>query len=168
MRPCSVCNHPKRQEIEELIRKGKINLEDASKELDTSAQNLWHHLKAHKGRTGRSVKTLAERIKFLEELLEKLSDKFEPMLGDAWDYSIVRQLPPMIRELRGLVMDLSQLEGSLPQPDIYIQQVTVLATRLQEFLVSELCDECRKKYMKIAPTLKVPAQETSGGTTDSN
>jgi len=52
----------------------------------------------------------------------------------------------MIKELRGVIKDIADIEAKMAAgPKVEVEQLTIIINNLEDFLATDLCDDCRVK-----------------------
>jgi len=142
-----VCTHPKGKEVKEAYYSGKLNLAEASAELGLPQSTVWHCLQYHREE---AVTTVSEQswTELLESLLSKLKERLDVLLHTPVEEGNERVIVLLIREIRGLISDLSRLKGIVTSSSVIIQQYNLTINKFQSWLVSNLCSGCRQKFLK--------------------
>ena len=146
-RECKLCNDPKAQSIVAKVILGELDDYTAARMLGVSRQYLWHHIRNHVRRDERSPPADENIIRMLRSTLNDLHTIVQMVMRNPGEWRLV---PNLLRELRGIAETLAKLEGKLnEQPVVIIQQYNIIFNRLQNFLMNELCDECRRKAIEF-------------------
>jgi len=144
-------SHPRKQEVLALVSSGKMTIKEAAVRLGVSYNELWKYLKRRADQqTKVTAESLDEKIQLLSEVLSKVKELVEKILRDAHSGEGLRYGPNWIRELRNLVNDLAKLQAQIvDSPTILIQNVVESHNMLQTWLLTNLCDDCKRKLIKF-------------------
>ena len=147
----TIDNHPRKQEVLALVASGKMTIKEAATRLGVSYNDLWKYLKRKADQqTKITAESLDEKIQLLSSLLGKVSELVEKILTGAHSGEGLRYGPNWIRELRNLVNDLAKLQAQIvDSPTILIQNVVESHNILQTWLLTNLCDDCKRKLVKF-------------------
>lgn len=104
---CRVCSHPKGWYYTRLVLLGRMTLAEAASRLGVTDKMLWYHIKNHVKEEEELPDDLQE---CLEYMLDKLKLKFRELMMLPTDNTTVRAVAALVKEMRGLVMDLAKLQ----------------------------------------------------------
>lgn len=128
-RPCTVCNHPKRREIELAAARG-ASARSISLDFGVTDQSLGRHMKAHASRAiekaaaAAGIRDLASGLGLNEEMVSLQDRTLEILARAEKDSKTLSVAVGAIREARCNLELLGKLTGKL-RPDT---QVNVLVT----------------------------------------
>jgi len=148
---CRVCENPQCKDIINEIASGNISLNDAAKKLNVTYNELVLHIKEHlnalpKPEIGNDEIDIG---KALREMLRLLKARVFVFLDTEVTPDNERMLTSLVKETRGLVMNIAELEGKLSnQPIIELKTVKMQFNDLTGFLITELCLVCRAKIQQ--------------------
>jgi len=140
--PCKICEHPKGDYYTRLVLLGRMTLAEAAAKLGVSDKMLWYHIKNH-------VKAEPEELpddlqECLQYMLDKLKVKFRELMLLPTDHTSIRSIAALVKEMRGLIMDLAKLQKKISTaPSV---NVTVM-TKLETGILTLLCPECKQKVL---------------------
>ena len=168
-RQCPVCSHPRGPEVLRKVFEGQLTLRDAARELGVSYPYIWrcynYHFKVRASDKGVDLiprdDEEIEEIEYAEEL-KQLIHKLKRKVNEVLDDPSIRDRPTAwIRQFRGVIRDLAELEGRLQKaPLIQLTQYNIRFEQLTAFLMKDLCDNCKRKAIKFLEELsKQPALE---------
>jgi len=154
---CKLCKHPRIGEIEGLVKAGRLDIADASRELDAHYQETWKHFnECIKPPT--EEKEFQEYLSILRELVMKLKHRIDDIEDVPTNLLSVKMLTSLIKELRGVVRDLGTLEGRLQSGTlIQLTNITVRYEKLTSLMFSNLCDNCRMSLIQELEKLETPS-----------
>ena len=142
---CKLDNHPDIVDVETSVKGGVMTITEAARELDCSYQEAWRHFKE-------CVKAPVEQIEYegymtiLRELVMKMKNRVDSLTLTPTNPSSVKMLTSLVKEIRGLVGNLAELEGRLSRsPMLQLTQINVRYNKLTAFMFSTLCTECKLK-----------------------
>ncbi len=145
--PCSICNHPKRAEIDRAIASGAPNRRIAA-QYGVSENAIRRHKKnghvAKKIAKAEEAKEIAEAKTLLEEVTS-LKDRALTILDNAEDEG-TREACLALREVRGIIELMAKVTGELKGdgPTINIVQNPQFV-EFKAIVQGVMCDECREK-----------------------
>ncbi len=150
MKKCPVCNHPKREKIEQLVL-DNISRRVIAAQYGFSLTDLNTHIEYHMQPDLSNVKPqeIANKptIEVLTENLNKIAQRLQVLLDNTSpdDYSANKQIKMLMSEVRNAAVNIAQLKGQLVQE----QHITIVQyNTLRSIILSELCPECRAKVIE--------------------
>ena len=161
---CPICEHPRAQEMMGKVFAGTQNYVDAAKELNVSSETVWKCFNEHweteedSGKvTMRAIKEAKTTDDFVE-LLRRTLQRFIKRLNSAMEMPVSAYnesaVTRLSAELRAIMRDVLEFEGKLHSaPLVQLNIIQMQMTKLTSFMFSELCEEDRKKLIKILPEL---------------
>lgn len=142
---CKLDNHPKIAEVERSVKEGVMTITEAARELDSTYQETWKHFKE-------CVKAPVENLEFegylaiMRELILKMKTRVDSLESTPTNAVSVKMLTSLVREIRGLVGNLAELEGRFQRsPLLQLTQINVKFEKLTAFMFTSLCDDCKLK-----------------------
>lgn len=142
---CKLDNHPDILDVETSVKGGVMTITQAARELDCSYQEAWRHFKE-------CLQVPVEQIEFegylaiLRELVIKMKKRVDSLALTPTNPSSIKMLTSLVKEIRGLVGNLAELEGRLSRsPILQLTQINVKFQKLTSFMFSTLCNECKLK-----------------------
>lgn len=157
---CMLCEHENREQIEQDLAKGDITKKAVSQELNMTVEQVHEHMMNHFGsKTGSIVRKKPEEkgaIETLKGMMNKkdllltsvvnIQQRLEVFYSkDQFTINETKQIIAMAAELRKTVIDLARVEGALAhESGITINMYNDLKT----IVISELCEECKKKVLE--------------------
>ena len=155
-RSCPVCKHPDGAKITHLVLTGKLSVSEAARELGVPYHVMWHHLNRHVSPSGSIVSDALnpEDIhRILAEITWKLKDFVDTMFAEG------NISAGIIRELRGLLRDATELAGRLETGSDTCEE------QLDEILRIVLDELTPLQRQRIATRLeKITGKNTASGT----
>jgi len=146
MSSCQLCARQEIRQIEAEVIAGRITIAEAASQANVPYQTMWHHINNHvMKKPARAVSS--ELSDMLEDILKKLQARVNVLLQRP--VSGAESLTKQIDTLRRLAVDIARLRQELQEaPLIQFQQIIASQTKLQTFLMEELCSACRGKLLK--------------------
>jgi len=149
---CTVCAHERGAEVKKAFLLGRITLEEAASQLDTTPSNLWHCIRHHPLEAAKITLSWKEMI---ETLVRKLYHRLEEFLALPIDSSRPEQaIALLVKECRSLLELLGRIEGLVKSSPIVEQHIHVTAMKFQSFATSQLCEHCKLKAQKFFEELE--------------
>jgi len=141
--------HPLKNEILEQVFLGKLDIMSAAKRMGVPYETLWNYVKRTKEKP-KQVETVTDVIEIMRDLLKKVRSRVSEMLAMPVEVRTERDVASSIQALRGIVMDLAQLERQISTaPVVQIETLNIQYNKLQEFIVASLCDDCKEKVIQF-------------------
>lgn len=141
-RPCTVCGHPKRREIERRAARGDTS-GSISSDYDVSERAIQRHLATHairsmeKAAIASGARDLASGLGLNEEAVSQLErsvrllDRADEMLRGAETVDELAAITPLIREARGNLELLGRFTGKLgPDATVNVVQAVKVTLRI--------------------------------------
>jgi len=155
---CKICEHPRGTWISQQVSTGAMSIEDGSRELGVSSDALWYHITNH-FEIEVSEKTQSD-VELLRDCLNMIHNRIEDLKNTPVNPINEKMIASLVHELRGLAIDLAQLEGRLQQlPVIRLTMVTSNFNKIVSFMMTELPPDQQAKLVKfmeneisVAPT----------------
>jgi hypothetical protein len=130
-----------------------MTLEEAATLLGVPPSTLWHCANLHNpiiasapNGLGRSKKDLW--IDILDGILAQLKNRVDTLLAMPIAPEYEKVITMEIRELRGIITDLSRLEGVIGPSSVVLQQYNISINEMQGWLATNLCSECKTKFVQ--------------------
>jgi hypothetical protein len=158
---CPICKHPRNIELTNAVLRGEIKISDLMSEVGISDRSIAEdHLKSHirvissdDGMVAVEYRQI-DSVGVLTELTTKLKDIADVLLDSVnsngvLDVTNIRLANDTIKEIRGCLKTIGEFTGDL-QTKIMVeyQLQTNFTTSLQNFLLQELCDEDKAKFLE--------------------
>lgn len=148
--PCKICEDPEGQRLIEAIAEGKISITDAAKKLGVTFADFEIHIKNHMEEKPLPRPRLEEGEidigRTLRETLRLLKARVSVFMQTEVTPENERMLTALVKEVRGLVMNIAELEGKLSgQPLIELKTIKMQFNDLTGFMITELCPVCKAK-----------------------
>jgi len=159
MTECSLCKHPKRLYYERQILTQRMTIMEAAQRMSVPYQTLWYHMKSHVGKKPPS-KPITDITSILKDLLYKLKKRVDQLLEIPIKAISEREVSTLTRVLKDIAMDIAKLEQQLQEsPTVQITNLIVSQTRLQTWLINNLCGECKSKLLPFLKEQKAIVRE---------
>jgi len=131
---------------------GRITLEEAASQLNTTPSNLWHCARRHPLDQAKATMSWKEMI---EALVRKLYTRLEEFLALPIDTSRPEHsIALLTKECRSLLDLLGRIEGIVKSTPLVEQHINVTVVKFQSFVTSQLCEECKRKAQKFFDELE--------------
>jgi hypothetical protein len=161
MPDCPICANPQNLDVVNLVLSGKITISDAMHRLGIEDRAIFEkHIKEHiRVATGSGDEICAVEKKTLDgvgvlttlanrmnKVAMNLLDKLDEM--EDFDLSLIGPMTNLSKEIRSSAKVIAELNGDIETRyvvELRIQQNTI--SQLQNFIMSNLCDEDKKKVM---------------------
>lgn len=145
---CSICeiDSDVREPIEKALTNGTMDIATAADRLGVGEKNLWNHLNKHVGTEFDNIMDLnmEEQIRTLAGKLSKLVDKLFEMSPDVY----VKQLPSLIRELRGFIELMGKKRGEIP-PSRVVVFGNIDISVFEQFILTKLDGDSKNKIAEF-------------------
>ena len=161
MNDCVICANPQNLDIVNLVLTGKITISEAMRRLEVTDREVFEkHIKEHiRVATGSGdaiaavAKTTLDGVGVLTRLSNRMNVIAEKMLNkieeiEDVDISMIGPLTNVVKEIRSSAKTIAELNGDIETRyvvELRIQQNQI--SQLQNFIMSNLCEEDKKKVM---------------------
>jgi len=125
-----------------MVLLGRMTLAEAASRLGVTDKMLWYHIKNHVKEEEELPDDLQE---CLEYMLDKLKLKFRELMMLPTDTTTVRAVAALVKEMRGLVMDLAKLQKKVSTAPTF--NVMVM-NKLETGVLTLLCPKCKERLLK--------------------
>lgn len=116
-KPCPICVHPSRQEIEKALLEGSESLPNIAKRFGVEYWPVFRHKQRHLSSTlakAQEAREMSQADSLLEQV-KKLQDKALELLKKAEEAGELRTALQGVREAKGCLELLAKLQGELAQ-----------------------------------------------------
>lgn len=152
---CTVCKHPKRQEIDELLVLGdpetgkKLSLGEIAKRYGLSKSAVQRHKInghiAYQVAKAQEAKEIAEADTLLDQVL-KLQERAGKILKTAEDKNDVRGACAAIREVRAVMELMAKVTGELKGDGVTVNIIeNPQFIEFKQIVMEVMCPECRAR-----------------------
>lgn len=146
---CKCALNPNLRYVEKEILLGRKSIAWGATQLGVPYQTMWTHIKEHttKPEEAKEVSTLTE---VLDELKEKLRKYSNTLLDQPVSPANARPVGIIVNAINTTIMNIAKLQKIISvAPTIEIHNVQLQMTKLQEFMITQLCSECQRKAIKF-------------------
>ena len=124
------------------MHNGKTTMEEAAREVGEPLSDVRRHFVECIKQDDDSE--FDEYMHIMKDLVISMNLRVAELEGLPTNLPNVKMVTGLVREIRGLIKDLAELEGRLQRsPMIQYNMVTMQYESLTKFLFEHLCDECK-------------------------
>ena len=151
---CKICENPKIEDVEIAVKAGRITIQQAATQLGEDYQSTWQHFK-HCLKEPVMDKDFEGLLKILQKLIFRLDKQVDDLEESPTNLVSVKMITSLASALRGCIKDLAELEGKIrTSPLISLTNITMKLDKLTSFMFSELCDNCKEKFIAYVEDLE--------------
>lgn len=156
---CKCCEHPNIEAIERVVRLGEKTIKWGSEQLGVTEKEFWDHINDCVIKKEEEDEIPTTLVGTLEYVTEKLRKRVKALCKLPVTPGNEKAVATQVGSLNTCIMNIAKLTKQIDTaPQIEITNITIMLQQVQEYLITNLCPECKKQFMKFLEVAK-PVEE---------